>query len=283
MSIHKNLPYTDSHLAHSYEYADAAARTSASGFVPSDVYRLALQLDNNSLCLLTSTAPTWMEITTVASGTNEIVKGASAPADTSKYWVDTTTSPATWKYHDGSAWSALAADGSSGSGSGTISDIDIRPDAMRLDDVATGADRGTVWSIIDTVDFEQSTDGAVWFSFKFPSGWDDTKDINFTLKYTNNGNDQGKSIILNTSAWAIEAGDIPNASSPDASNVDTIGTSSSNIDNFSSVQLSNGKVPSAALTATTDTIAIKLTRDADNASDNYTGTFQLISVLANQS
>jgi hypothetical protein len=282
MSIHKNLPYTDSHFAHSYEYADAAARTGASGFVASDVNRLALQLDNNSLWLLTSTTPTWMEITSVASGTNEIVKGTTAPGDTSKYWVDTTTSPATWKYYDGTSWVAFAG-GSGSGGGGSISDIDIRPSQMRLDDVATGADNGVVWSLFDTIDFDPDNDGAVWCSFKFPDGWDDTKDIDLTFKYTCNGNDQGKSIIFNTSAWAVEVGDTPTIGSPDSSNVDTIGTSSSNIDKMSSVQLSNGKVPAAALTSNTDTVIIRFTRDADNASDNYTGTFQLLSVLANQS
>ena len=281
MAVHKNLPIADSHFAHAWEYADETARNSASGFTSAEVGKLARQLDNNSLWMLTSTTPTWLEITSVAGGVNEIIKGASAPGDTSKYWLDTNDTPASLKYHDGSSWTKVAAEGS-GSGSGAINEIDIRPDQFRLDDVATGADRGVVWNMLDAVDFDPDNDGAIWFSFKFPSGWDDTQDINLTLEYSCNGNDQGKTIVLNTQAWALDTGDTPNQSSPEASNIDNIGTSSSNIDTLSEITLINGKVPASILSATTNTIAIKLTRDANNASDNYTGTFQLISVLAKQ-
>lgn len=377
MAIHKNLPVDDSHFAHAFEYADLSARTSASGFVNSDIGKLARQIDNNTVWMLTATTPTWIEITgggtaveeietassapsdiskywvdtnttpytfkywngsiwepvaadvsgsgtdeietnttppvdtskywvdtnitpftlkywdgsswvTVAadvvsgSTVDEIEKGVSAPSDTGKYWIDTNTTPYTFKYYNGSSWVAVAAEGTGGGGASGINEIDIRPNAMRLDDVSTGSDKGVIWNIIDCVDFNNNVDGSIWFSFKLPSGWNDTTDIDFVLEYSCDGNDQGKSIIVNTQVWVLDLGDTPNLSSPDATNVDTIGTSSSNINSMSELQLSNGKVPNAVLTTSTNTIVVKLTRDADNGSDNYTGTFQLMSILASQ-
>src|SRR2546422_170723 len=50
------------HRAHAWEYADAAARTGATGFVAADVYKLALQTDDKSIWLLTATTPTWVQV-----------------------------------------------------------------------------------------------------------------------------------------------------------------------------------------------------------------------------
>jgi len=63
------------HPAHNYEYANAAARTGATGFVTADLYKLAVQTDDYSLWILTSTVPTWVEIsgTAVASSINRII------------------------------------------------------------------------------------------------------------------------------------------------------------------------------------------------------------------
>src|ERR1700730_14119592 len=42
-----------------WKYANAAARTGASGFVASDTGQLAFQIDNQTLWRLQTTAPTW--------------------------------------------------------------------------------------------------------------------------------------------------------------------------------------------------------------------------------
>lgn len=62
--LHKNLVDTDIHVPHAWEYADATTREAASGFVSSDVGKLAKQLDTNGLWMLTATTPTWQDITT---------------------------------------------------------------------------------------------------------------------------------------------------------------------------------------------------------------------------
>lgn len=61
-SLHKDLLAAEVHQPFSYEYANAAARTGASGFVAADVYKLAVQTDNDTVWMLTSTAPTWKQI-----------------------------------------------------------------------------------------------------------------------------------------------------------------------------------------------------------------------------
>lgn len=53
---------TRNHVPHSWTYADAAARTAATGFITSDLYKLARQADDNSLWLLIATSPTWVQI-----------------------------------------------------------------------------------------------------------------------------------------------------------------------------------------------------------------------------
>lgn len=59
--LHKNVGIGDNHPTHNWEYANAAARTGATGFVAGDVHKLALQLDDLSLWILVNTTPTWQQ------------------------------------------------------------------------------------------------------------------------------------------------------------------------------------------------------------------------------
>ena len=113
MALHKDVPFTNSHFAHAFEYANAAARTSASGFVGSDVGKMARQLDNNSLWLLATTAPTWTGAG-LADGIEGTGTGTIAPVDTDTLWLDENTSPATMKYHNGASWVPVQASTSGG-------------------------------------------------------------------------------------------------------------------------------------------------------------------------
>ena len=60
--LHKNVGLGDRHAAHNWEYADATARTSATGFVSGDIGKIAWQLDNDSFWVLKATTPTWAEV-----------------------------------------------------------------------------------------------------------------------------------------------------------------------------------------------------------------------------
>jgi hypothetical protein len=65
-ALHKDLDIGEIHVAHQWEYADEAARLAATGFVPADVHKLALQLNDNTLWLLVDDDPiTWAQMNPV--------------------------------------------------------------------------------------------------------------------------------------------------------------------------------------------------------------------------
>ena len=78
MTVHKSTPLGQMHVPYNWTYADAAARTGASGFTADDVGKLARQLDNDTLWMLTDhTGPVWQTIGS-SSGT-EILADGSVP------------------------------------------------------------------------------------------------------------------------------------------------------------------------------------------------------------
>jgi len=66
-AFHKNLINTDIHVPITWTYADKTARESATGFVTSDLHKFARQADKNSIWMLITTDPIWINI----SGENE--------------------------------------------------------------------------------------------------------------------------------------------------------------------------------------------------------------------
>lgn len=68
MGFHHEQQISDGiHLPISYSYADSTARTSATGFVSTDIYKFAVQTDENSVWMLTETTPTWVEVSGFSS------------------------------------------------------------------------------------------------------------------------------------------------------------------------------------------------------------------------
>lgn len=167
-----------------------------------------------------------------------------------------------------------------GGGAGGINEIEIKPDEFIMDENDTDVDAGTVFDIFDTADFSPDGTGAIWFNFNMPDGFDDTKDVLFELKYSLNGSDNSKSIIVDTDVWVVDETDTPVESSPDVSASDTITSSATNTGKMTSVALTNGKIANALIGSTTERFAIKMTRDG--ISDTYSGTFQLMSVRVYQ-
>lgn len=65
---HDVIPLGERHAPHNWEYADATLRAAASGFVSTDVNKIALQLDDGSYWRLSSIAPITWVTTTKAAG-----------------------------------------------------------------------------------------------------------------------------------------------------------------------------------------------------------------------
>ena len=74
MALHKSLLIGDIHSIVAFTYADEAARLAATGFVASDLYKIARQADNDYLYLLTSVSPiVWVDVgNTVAEQFNKV-------------------------------------------------------------------------------------------------------------------------------------------------------------------------------------------------------------------
>jgi len=68
------------HTLVAYTYADLSARTGATGFVSTDVGKLAFQIDNASYWLLSAVDPTWVKLST--GGYYPLVAGNQAAGST---------------------------------------------------------------------------------------------------------------------------------------------------------------------------------------------------------
>lgn len=82
--LHRNS--TLNHKIENWTYADAAARTGASGFVSGDIGKIARQTDTGVYYRLTATTPTWVPMVTVIArylASPAIPAGATANVDCS--------------------------------------------------------------------------------------------------------------------------------------------------------------------------------------------------------
>ena len=82
---HKTLAYTEQHVAHFKEYANAAARTGAAGLTGDDDYKIALQTDDHSLWILSDySGPTWVAVALTADASITAAKLATNAVETAK-------------------------------------------------------------------------------------------------------------------------------------------------------------------------------------------------------
>jgi hypothetical protein len=61
-TLHRSFKGRQIHVPHSFEFANAAQREASGDYVSTDLYKLALQLDDKSLWQLTAVTPTWKEV-----------------------------------------------------------------------------------------------------------------------------------------------------------------------------------------------------------------------------
>jgi hypothetical protein len=151
-TLHSALGTGEIHIPYQWSYADAAARTGASGFAPGDVGKLARQLDDNSLWLLTSTTPTW-----VAVGGS----GGGAPAD-ARYVVATANDSLSTEIVIPSL--AASADIVGAAGAGTAEEFDSASHGLTWDTVPAVADSDT--TIKSHLYIEHTVAGATYYATK---------------------------------------------------------------------------------------------------------------------
>jgi hypothetical protein len=101
MAYHKNLNSTDIHTPLTWSYADATARLAATGFTSTDLYKFARQEDDDSIWMLTATAPTWSNIATGVLSNIEYIDFDTDPtipahAEGRFFWDNANNAPA---YH----------------------------------------------------------------------------------------------------------------------------------------------------------------------------------------
>lgn len=153
------------------------------------------------------------------------------------------------------------------------------PDLMSLDDTNTGSSRGTAFSMIQTIDFANGEDGSVWATFNFISALDASKNLNLDIYYNLSGSDDDSTVEFQTEYWCKGVSETPSASSPTGTNNESISTGTGedgsirdqSLDSIPSADISSGVI-----------ITLKFTRTGSNVNDDYSGTFQLISVILSQ-
>ncbi len=204
-----------------------------------------------------------------ASSMNEMSDGPGSYGTAGQALVTNATA-------DGWEWDTIT---SGGSGSG-VNEITLKPSDLKFDETETGLDAGTVFEMIDTVNFDPDDVGSAWCSFKFPDNWVSTSDVTVDINYSLNGSDDSKIVKFLTKFWVVEEGDTPIEASPDEENSDDLASSTSNTGVYYSETISS--LSAATISAATETVICKITRDADDAGDTYTGTMQLISVKFGQ-
>lgn len=62
MPFHADYTGVDIHVPITFTYANATARTTATGFVSGDLYKFAVQTDDDSIWMLVATTPTWSAV-----------------------------------------------------------------------------------------------------------------------------------------------------------------------------------------------------------------------------
>jgi len=168
--------------------------------------------------------------------------------------------------------------GNQGGGNGIYSFIEKEVKTFRLDSVNDGLSRGSVFGLIESIDFEPSNVGSAYVSFKMPDGFAEDKDIKIKHIASLNSVDSGKIIVFRTQSWLVTSGAIPNVATADSDVVSGIPSQDNHMGTLEIIPISETIIPASAINGTEQFITLKLTREATDASDTYSGLYQLIAI-----
>jgi hypothetical protein len=171
-----------------------------------------------------------------------------------------------------------------GGGSSLSPYVNLDPTDFTMDLTDTGSDFGSAFSgLASSVDFNPDTQGTVWAHFNFKdSGFGADFPIAFDLHWVANGS-IGSTLAarMTLKIWAVDTEDTPTSGAP----TDSTTTNISIDDTKTGMKMMSADFASIAavdIPATCESIFISLTREAANGADTYTGTFQIINVVARQ-
>jgi len=167
---------------------------------------------------------------------------------------------------------------------GLVSYVDLVPSSFTMDMTDVGADFGSGFSgLVSSIDFVPDTQGTIWTHFNFKSsGFNDTKDMLFDLHWIANGEiGSSQAVRITVKVWVVAAEGTPVAASPTH-----VQTTNITIDNTKTgKKLMSGSfltLAEASIPTTCESILLSVTREAAHVDDTYTGTFQLINLVARE-
>jgi len=152
-------------------------------------------------------------------------------------------------------------------------DKTINSEIFQIDGEAVGAEFGAVFGLVQSVNFNPTDEGIAYTSFKMPRNLNPDEDIKIKVSYSissGSGN-----IKFDCPVWCVNHGQTVNESSPTLTLTETI--SGGTAGTLSVVELTS-VIPSSEVSNTTELIIFKMVRDAANAGDTHTGSFQITSI-----
>ncbi len=183
--------------------------------------------------------------------------------------------------YDGTNWRMIGSS-SGGSSSGNPRRI-INPANLRLDSSDTGSEKDTIFDVIDTISFNNSTDGSIWSTVEFnDTDFDINSDATVNLIVVYDGTVTSDKVVrLTISAWVADINEAPVLASPTVTQTTdlTVSTTTDNVIRMLSSFLTIG---SANFNTNTQTISLKIKREATHANDTYGGSFHVIKVIVKQ-
>lgn len=146
MTLHKDVTIANVHIPYAYSYANAAARTGATGFAAGDVGKFARQLDTNAIYMLTATTPTWVQVGGSSVGATDALNSATTVVNVSAATAPTSGQVLTATGGSAATWQTPAGGGSDGFpyhgwGTGRYQNVYQRPGYGTLTGFALTASR----------------------------------------------------------------------------------------------------------------------------------------------
>lgn len=274
-SLHSNSTGYNNHVPHTWEYADAAARTGATGFAAEDVGKWCLQLDTDEFYRLTAVTPTWA----IVAGGGGALSDHDHSGDVGDGGTFDAANLTSGESGDGDV---LTSDGAGGAawetppagGGGGMTEITFRP--------YQNEPPAAAYATLDTrnghptLDFDAATDESAIFTGVLPYGYaGGGLTVYLHITDTNDTNAAHASYWdVAFEALAAQDTDSDGFAAAQSSHVHPSGTSGVPV--ICTIAFTDGAQMDSV--AAGGLFRIKVTRDADNDSDDWANDAELIAV-----